>query len=174
MTRHEWHVSPQKVAGLLFEGAPERIRLLDRLIRRPRSPWQRTPLPLVYLVRTAGGPRTGPLAGIGDRFQQTRDQPVVCARATGLPRRAHGEQLGRPVGAGVAAEGGAGVWPTESGTSSTRSLPGWLPPLGGADCGLRRPNVPAKQGPVPQRIRSCVWSVSGAASRCCLPAAWLA
>jgi hypothetical protein len=61
MSRH-WHADRDETAGIQFEGAPDLLRLIASLCRRPWRYWRETRLPVIRLVRPPGGP--DPLGGL--------------------------------------------------------------------------------------------------------------
>lgn len=72
-----WHMREKDVEGLLFRGAPELLRLIDYLYRRPSQLWSEKFLPIVFLTVPPG--ETSPLVGIEKRLSDPRSGPVQYA-----------------------------------------------------------------------------------------------
>ena len=60
--RTQWQPDHTQTAGIQFEGAPDLLLLIKRLVRRPWFYWRERRLPVIRLVRSAGGPE--PLGGL--------------------------------------------------------------------------------------------------------------
>lgn len=77
MAPAHWQADQRTLAGLLFTGAPDLLRQLDSLIRRPWRYGREKLLPILYLV-APGEPSA--LDGIEDRLGETRGRKVAYAR----------------------------------------------------------------------------------------------
>ncbi len=80
MASKKWLPDPTRHAGLLFDGAPDLLRLLDELTRRPFPYWRDKTLPIVYLIQLVDA---SPLNGIEDRLAKTSGRKVPFARIHG-------------------------------------------------------------------------------------------
>jgi ABC-type branched-subunit amino acid transport system substrate-binding protein len=85
-----WLTERKKMEGLLFNGAPTLLRLLDRLVRRPWRYGRQVPLPLFLLVRDKT--MLNPLEAIADRLASARGQRVAVAHVGAAPTPAAGSE----------------------------------------------------------------------------------
>jgi hypothetical protein len=76
-----WPPPDNILAGILFVGSVGLLKLLDRMIRRPRR-WHEKNLPILYLSRTG---RNTPLEAIAYRLAHARQRAIVHARVPARP-----------------------------------------------------------------------------------------
>jgi ABC-type branched-subunit amino acid transport system substrate-binding protein len=84
--RKHWQADKDRTAGIQFEGAPDLLKLIESLCRRPWPYWSEHRLPVIRLVRPLDGP--DPLGGLEEWLNDARGViPYARAGAALSPRQ---------------------------------------------------------------------------------------